>query len=34
MTACVFQQDNASCHIAKIAQKWFEEHNKELKVLT
>ena len=29
----LFQQDNASCHKAKMAQEWFEEHN-EFEVLT
>ncbi|MCI4375917.1 hypothetical protein PGIGA_G00114930 [Pangasianodon gigas] len=30
----LFQQDNAPCHTAKIVQEWFEEHDKEFKVLT
>ena len=30
----LFQQDNVSCHTAKIVQEWFEEHDKEFKVLT
>ena len=29
----LFQQDNAPCHTAKIVQEWFEEHDKEFKVL-
>ena len=29
----LFQQDNAPCHSAKIVQEWFEEHDKEFKVL-
>ena len=28
----IFQQDNVSCHKAKIVQEWFEEH--QFKVLT
>ncbi|MCJ8743381.1 hypothetical protein PDJAM_G00093370 [Pangasius djambal] len=30
----LFQQDNAPCLTAKIVQEWFEEHDKEFKVLT
>ncbi|MCI4388573.1 hypothetical protein PGIGA_G00087550 [Pangasianodon gigas] len=30
----LFQQDNAPCHSAKIVQAWFEEHDKEFRVLT
>ncbi len=30
----VFQQNNAPCHMAEIVQKWFEEHDKEFKLLT
>ena len=29
----LFQQDNAPCHTTKIVQEWFEEHDKEFKVL-
>ena len=29
----LFQQDNAPCHTARIVQEWFEEHDKEFKVL-
>ncbi|KAF7642467.1 hypothetical protein LDENG_00257450, partial [Lucifuga dentata] len=29
-----FQQDNAPCHAVNIVQEWFEEHDKELQVLT
>ncbi|KAK3518727.1 hypothetical protein QTP70_009665 [Hemibagrus guttatus] len=29
-----FQQDNAPCHTAKMVQEWFEDHDKEFKVLT
>ena len=29
-----FQQDNAPCHTAKIVQEWFEDQEKEFKVLT
>ena len=29
----LFQQDNTSCRAAKIVQEWFEEHDKEFKVL-
>lgn len=28
------QQDNAPCNTAKIVQKWFEEHDKDFKILT
>ncbi|MCJ8732198.1 hypothetical protein PDJAM_G00208470 [Pangasius djambal] len=30
----LFQQDNATCHTAKLDQEWFEEYGKEFKVLT
>jgi len=30
----LFQQDNAPCHTAHIVREWFEEHDKELKVLS
>ncbi len=29
----LFQQDNAPCHTAEIVQEWFDEHDKEVKVL-
>lgn len=29
----LIQRDNALCHTAKIVKEWFEEHEKELKVL-
>ncbi|MCI4382560.1 hypothetical protein PGIGA_G00016250 [Pangasianodon gigas] len=29
----LFQQDNVPCHTAKIVQEWFEERDKEFKVL-
>ncbi|KAF7651016.1 hypothetical protein LDENG_00117370 [Lucifuga dentata] len=34
MESSLLQQDNAPCHTAKIVQEWFEEHDKEVKVLT
>ena len=30
----LFQQDNALCHKAKMAQEWFKEHNSTFEVLT
>jgi len=31
---CLFQQDNAPCHKAKMVQEWFEKHNNKFEVLT